>query len=200
MIEQITMAYMTSHSLPTSQLDNFEANAMRYRYGDTTTGLGQTPLRAPSVFNWFLPDYQPGGEIAQAGLSAPELQIANENSMIRGVNSFWGQIANLNGTGVTGLIGADALADNIVIDRTPWVNRYSTFTGTEAQKGEQLVDTFDDLLTAGNLKRKYANAVEPNPRSIIVDMLTTITSTQAETKIINALYLITNSPEYLVQK
>ena len=41
--------------------------------------FGQSPGQSPSVFNFFSPFYAPPGEIAQAGLVAPELQLANEN-------------------------------------------------------------------------------------------------------------------------
>jgi hypothetical protein len=41
--------------------------------------VGQGPGQSPSVFNFFSPFYAPPGEIAQAGLVAPELQLANEN-------------------------------------------------------------------------------------------------------------------------
>jgi len=44
--------------------------------------LGQTPLSAPSVFNFYRPNYVPGGgQIDSAGLVAPELQIADETSV-----------------------------------------------------------------------------------------------------------------------
>ncbi|EGF89732.1 hypothetical protein ABI_41550 [Asticcacaulis biprosthecium C19] len=48
---------------------------------DTVWSIGQNPLRAPSVFNWFRPDYAPQGEIADAGLVAPEFQIAHETTV-----------------------------------------------------------------------------------------------------------------------
>ncbi|MCH2215594.1 MAG: DUF1800 domain-containing protein [Flavobacteriales bacterium] len=37
----------------------------------------QLPLSSPSVFNFFLPDYQPNGDIFNAGLYAPEFEIYN---------------------------------------------------------------------------------------------------------------------------
>jgi uncharacterized protein (DUF1800 family) len=40
--------------------------------------LGQGPLQSPSVFNFFGPDYAPPGEIRDAALVAPELEIATE--------------------------------------------------------------------------------------------------------------------------
>src|SRR5690606_16935560 len=44
--------------------------------------LGQSPLRSPSVFNFFRPGYvPPKTAIAEAGQVAPEFQIANETSI-----------------------------------------------------------------------------------------------------------------------
>ena len=34
---------------------------------DTLSSVGQNPLRAPSVFNWFRPDYSPPGPISAMG-------------------------------------------------------------------------------------------------------------------------------------
>ena len=53
----------------------------------TTNSLGQTPLRAGSVFNFYRPGYvAPGTQTAAAGLLAPELQILNETSVAGWVN------------------------------------------------------------------------------------------------------------------
>ena len=50
--------------------------------------LGQSPLRSPSVFNFFRPGYVPPHTgIAEAGVVAPEFQIANETS-IAGYTNF----------------------------------------------------------------------------------------------------------------
>jgi hypothetical protein len=49
-------------------------------------GLGQSPLRAPSVFNFFEPDHAQPGAIAAAGLVSPEFQITNETSVFGGAN------------------------------------------------------------------------------------------------------------------
>jgi uncharacterized protein (DUF1800 family) len=50
--------------------------------------LGQSPLLAPSVFNFFSPDFKSPGEIAAAGLNAPEFQSTTETTMVGGLNFF----------------------------------------------------------------------------------------------------------------
>lgn len=48
--------------------------------------LGQSPLLAPSVFNFYAPDYSPPGPLAAAGLVAPEFQITNETTLVGSLN------------------------------------------------------------------------------------------------------------------
>lgn len=61
-----------------------------WRVGNTdnvATSLGQTPLRSPSVFNFYRPGYvPPGTQTAAAGLVAPEMQLVNESSISAWVN------------------------------------------------------------------------------------------------------------------
>ena len=44
--------------------------------------LGQVPLSAPSVFNFFKPDYQNPGEITELDLYSPELELIDEKQAI----------------------------------------------------------------------------------------------------------------------
>lgn len=57
-----------------------------YRINDTSdpsTGIGQTPMRAPSVFNFFRPGYTPPqSRLSNASLVSPEMQIINESSAL----------------------------------------------------------------------------------------------------------------------
>ncbi|HSV46475.1 MAG TPA: DUF1800 domain-containing protein [Ramlibacter sp.] len=56
---------------------------------DPASRLGQSPMRSPSVFNFFRPGYvPPGGGIAAAGLAGPEFQIATESSVCGYVNTM----------------------------------------------------------------------------------------------------------------
>ena len=83
---------------------------------DPATRLGQSPLRSPSVFNFFRPGYvPPNSAIASAGLVAPEFQLNNESSVVGVVNYLQRAVS---GVGV-GDVRADyvallALADDSV--------------------------------------------------------------------------------------
>lgn len=60
--------------------------------------LGQSPLLAPSVFNFYAPDYSPPGPLARAGLVAPEFQITNETTMVGALN-FMAKLVRKGGYG-----------------------------------------------------------------------------------------------------
>ena len=67
---------------------------------DAAKGLAQSPLRSPSVFNFFRPGYvPPDTELDDDALAAPEFQIANESSVVGCVNylqrAVQGSIADL---------------------------------------------------------------------------------------------------------
>jgi len=67
---------------------------------DAARGLAQSPLRSPSVFNFFRPGYVPPNTALDASeLEAPEFQIANESSVVGCINflqrAVQGSIADL---------------------------------------------------------------------------------------------------------
>lgn len=57
------------------------------------TGLSQQPFRSPSVFNFYRPGYiAPGTASGEAGLTAPEMQIINDSSVM-GYMNFMSEFA-----------------------------------------------------------------------------------------------------------
>ncbi|CAN5913390.1 hypothetical protein BH11VER1_BH11VER1_27950 [soil metagenome] len=220
---QINVSALSSFGYPAAQLSNLDAGATQYRFSNTVADLGQAPNNMPSVFNWYLPDYTPGGRLASAGLVAPELQIMTENLAVRAINyhraidynSIVDPAAALpTGLGVQNLLGdTTGLTDNIRIDVTTLVTDYVTRRGTAGETdvtaATWLVDRLDALLCSGSLKAKYPyTAAGTNPRSILIDQIATISPTtavpvpkaNAGNRVRAALYLLTASPEFIVQK
>ena len=131
--------------------------------GDTSsasTRLGQSPLRSPSVFNFFRPGYvPPNSAIATAGLVAPEFQLNNESTVVGAVNYLQRAVS---GAGV-GDVAVDytsllALADDAIalvaeINLVLAANQLSAATATT-------ISTAVATITAGTdpnrLKRIYA--------------------------------------------
>jgi len=65
-----------------------------FNYGWVGDELQQSPLGAPSVFNFFTPDFSQPGRIKDNGLVSPEFEILDETSMISMTsrllsNSLW---------------------------------------------------------------------------------------------------------------
>ena len=61
----------------------------RIQYLDSSDdALGQSPLLAPSVFNFYSPAYRPAGPIAAQGWVAPEFQISGETAVAGSLNFF----------------------------------------------------------------------------------------------------------------
>ncbi len=86
----------------------FQSDTGWWRVGNTDNqsfSLGQTPLRAPSVFNFYRPGYvAPGTSSAALGLVTPELQIAHETSAA-GYANFMRDAVSL-GVGATNTLAA----------------------------------------------------------------------------------------------
>jgi len=79
----------------------------------TTPAYGQAPLDATSVFNFYLPDYEPPGELADAGMFGPEFQIESESAVVTTANDLVGRgnayVGNPANTGSTITVDLSAL-------------------------------------------------------------------------------------------
>lgn len=148
--------------------------------GDPATALGQSPLRSPSVFNFFRPGYFPANtEIANRGLLAPEFQLVNETSVAGYVNFLE--------RAITG--GRTPVAD-IALDFAAEV--------AIAQDAPALLDRLDLLLTGRQLSQSVRNTV----RTAMEDVVLTASSTNAERlrRVQIGVALILASTDYLIQK
>ena len=177
--------------LPVSDLEPFGLNntypsgATRIRFYQTDNNIGQSPQAAPSVFNWFLPDYVNPGSLADAGLVVPEFQITTETTVVKTTNHHRNLTDGNNGQNAQPLPGDPTqLLDNVKLDRTSLEN-YLAANGTVA-----FVDHLDKILTARTLS--------PETRTILEDTIDNHTTAQNRVRV--ALYLIVNSPDYLIQR
>ncbi|HEU5135748.1 MAG TPA: DUF1800 family protein [Steroidobacteraceae bacterium] len=151
-----------------------------YAIGDLSepdTLLGQSPLRSPSVFNFFRPGYvPPNTAIAAAGKVAPEFQLHNETSTSGYINFM--QRVTRNGLG----------------DVRP---AYSTLLPF-AHDVPAVIDWLDLRLTA--------NQLSSQTRAVLTTALATfnITAQSSDSArldmLATACFLVMISPDYLVQK
>lgn len=73
----------------TRSIEKFENEFGYYSFSySNNTMLKQNILGSPSVFNFYLPDYSPVGELDELGLAAPEFQIHDTHTAIGYINMF----------------------------------------------------------------------------------------------------------------
>ncbi|MEI7738611.1 MAG: DUF1800 domain-containing protein [Betaproteobacteria bacterium] len=126
----------------------------------TSTALGQSPLRAATVFNFFRPGYvPPNSALADVGLTAPELQIVDETSVAGYINFMQRVVA---GSGV-GDVKADYTSlIAIAKDSGALLAELNTLLCAQQLSAEMLagmkaaLDTISITTTAGLMNRIYA--------------------------------------------
>jgi len=168
-----------------------------WKIGDTSnpaTQLGQSPLRSPSVFNFFRPGYVPPSTALSATLTpAPEFQLVNESS----VGGYLNGMQNLIRNGI--FVNAPDLPQS-ASNATNGYDITATYTAELALvlDAAALVKRLNLLLCAGQMSA--AN------QSLIVTALnaTALTATSTDSAKLNrvaaAVLLVMASSEYLIQK
>ena len=156
---------------------------------DAVSSIGQTPMRAPSVFNWYRPGYvPPNSSIAAAGLVAPEMQITHESSVAGYLNAMRSAVQNGFGSNDPATGKRDVQPDH-----TPEL--------ALAADPDGLVDRVALLLAADRMS--------PATRTMIRDAVASVAISSsnpaaAETARLNrvrlAVFLTLASPDFLVQK
>jgi len=145
---------------------------------DATTVLGQGPLTAPSVFNFFSPSYAPPGPIADADLVAPEMQLATEYQNTLTANFFYVQAFRRNSrSNVTD-------PDDVVID----IEDDLRFAPTP----EALVGSVANRLLGGEISDALRDQVERQ--------VARVSPFNGERRVAEAIWLVATSPEYAVQR
>ncbi len=141
---------------------------------DPASRLGQSPLRSPSVFNFFRPGYAPpNSAIGDAALVAPEFQITNESTVVGYLNYM--QNAVSRGVG-------DVVADY-------------TSLATLADSAGNLVDEINVVLASSQLSAATLTTVKG-----AVGSMASGTATARNNRIYAALLLVLAAPEFIVQK
>ena len=142
--------------------------------------LGQVPLRSPSVFNFFRPEYVPPQSVTQANdMLGPEFQLVNEMSVAGYINFMSRSISG----------------------ETYWLNGfapdYSDYFDL-AHQPTRLLDRLDLELTAGQLR--------PFTREIILNAVNSLAVEESSSEDLKKqavqiiVMLIMASTDYLVQK
>jgi uncharacterized protein (DUF1800 family) len=144
--------------------------------------FGQGPLQSPSVFNFFSPFYAPPGEIRDADLVAPELEIATEYLNTYITNYFFVQAFAWNHTAQPG-VDEGINRDTVLID----------FSAEEAiaADADALIDRVAGTLLGGNMSTTL--------RDEIAGILAVIPPEQGLLRAAETIYLVVSSPEFAYQ-
>ncbi|MDA0578592.1 MAG: DUF1800 family protein, partial [Verrucomicrobia bacterium] len=139
----------------------------------TDFDLQQTPIAAPTVFNFYEPDYIAPGDLAGAGLFAPEFQITSETSVIRSHNFLR-----------SGLFSARGYKNTLYLD----------LSAQQALAGNvpELVEQLNQLLLAGQMSVGL--------RGVVTNYVNTISAAQTLDRARSAIHLVVTSPEFSIQK
>lgn len=142
---------------------------------DAANRLGQSPMRSPSVFNFFRPGYvPPGGALAASGLTAPELQIANETTVAGYLNYMQRAI---NGSSV----------GDVVADYTPLL--------ALVNDSRALLAELNLVLAAGQVPQATLASLQA-----ALDTIAVRTDAGRRNRVLAALLLVLAAPEYITQK
>ncbi len=154
----------------------------------------QTPLRAPTVFNFFYPDYKFPGALTAAGLTTPEFQLTSDSTAAEQMNFLEsGFLATGNTNGITSFRNNGSIVMNL--------NPYMTQGYTSATGIPTLVDSLSTLLLAGQLN--------PSARTMIISYVTNTanfsyssppTDSQMRSRVAAVAHLLVTSPDYTIQK
>jgi len=143
--------------------------------------FGQGPLQSPSVFNFFSPFYAPPGEIRDAGLVAPELEIATEYQNTQVTNYFFYQVFLLNWLADTS--GDFPDEDTVLIEFQAEADA--------AADADALVEQVAGKLLGGEISDTLRQEVTAIVASIPVE--------DSVVRAAEAIYLIAASPEFAYQ-
>jgi uncharacterized protein (DUF1800 family) len=150
----------------------------RYLYAAPEQAFGQAPLRSPSVFNFYRPDYQPPGEIQSARLVSPEMQITTETTTVTAANALYAVVFNRNSS------LANPQPNDVLID----ISEELALTDTPPA----LVDRVAQKLLGGQISAALRQAA--------IDQVGRVPATNRANRVAEALYLVVTSPEYAVSR
>ncbi|MCG8380730.1 MAG: DUF1800 family protein [Gammaproteobacteria bacterium] len=144
--------------------------------------LGQGPLRSPSVFNFYLPEYIPPGVLQDSDLFGPEFQIATEGNLVNTNNIIHTLIYSLNN-----------------VNKSLNSGTAGTFLDLEAEEAmatnlDTLLDHLNILLMSGSMSSEFKQSLKAHLSTISAGNETAIKQVE------DAIFMIVTSPQYLIQQ
>lgn len=174
----------------------FDGGANNGRFGipnaEAITSLSQAALRAPTVFNFFEPDFVQPGTLATAGLFAPEYQIITDTTAIGIPNQLWNYIYP-NRSGLPGLTTPFNPAEAQV------GVRFDNTILAMARTPQALVDYANLVLAAGALPKAVTDRFVASITAMPNSTAAAFGGTDLE-RVRSAIYLTVSVPQGAIQK
>ncbi|WP_235296386.1 DUF1800 domain-containing protein [Portibacter marinus] len=155
--------------------------------------FNQKPLSAPSVFNFFQPDYQPIGPIEERNLVAPEFQITDSQTITGWINGLYEWLINEEVVDVWQIY--DGEPESNYLDEVSSLDFSPHIIYTNDDEIHILLDRLNLILAQGR--------ITDSTLAIIKNALIQYDNESAEDKELRvklAIYLIMSSPEYLINR
>jgi len=157
------------------------------------SGVGQAPLNADTVFNFFKPSYLPPGEMTAAGLFGPEFQINTDTLIVNSTNSTAGKSWGFD---LSSACDPNDDTGEVKINRTQDAALAGSANGGPSDPADRLVDAYNLRFMSGQMS--------PFMRQTLLSVLNPIGIADGPDwkpqRISRALLLIQTSAEYMIQK
>lgn len=157
-----------------------DSSSGRIRTVTVEDSHGQAPQQAPSVFNFFRPDYSPNGDLQQQGLAVPEAQLLTDDLLLEAQNLFHSAI---------NLSIKEQVSEP---DERHMLLAFSDLAQLLTTQGTAaLLDRYSLLFFAGDMPAQL--------RALLADSDAQLRELSAEQRAAALLYLVFISPDYAVQ-
>ncbi len=209
---------------PLSRSGNVGLPASKFDMGNTNGVIVQSPVDAPTVFNYFYPDYQYPGTLSASDVTTPEFQLTTDTNIVTLSNTVNSTILTSGNT--NGLSSFRSGAINL--DLGPYMGApYVSVSTSSATSGTKVTATTTTTVDATALVNKLGDVLaggmlSPDVKTQITTLINNATSfpptqtatgttaappaaptlptTSARDKVRAVVQQILVSPEYAVQR
>ena len=172
------MSYARAFEITSSQTYGF------FPFHELDQVFGESPYDYPTVFNFYLPEYQPNGEILDRNLNAPEFQIHNDITALSLPNAVWWLVYGGITRNAEPGIGARWYSQG---------NLNLSYETALAGDSSALLDHLDTMITAGRLKPANRATIAG-----VIDAMPGTTEADRTARVQKALHLFSLLPEFNV--
>jgi len=160
--------------------------------------LEQIPMASNTVFNFFQPDYQPDGDLKNAGKYAPEFQLLNSQTLTNYFNGLNEWLVKDNPTSFWSYFTSEKFKS----DQRARFDLKSDNILTKNIRLTELLDKYNMILAHGRLSDNNITSIKTVLLGIPLreDSLGVPNEDDSYLRIRMAIYLIMSSPDYLINR